>query len=134
MIVDEDDDESAMQAAMLLSMSGSSVSVPAVAAAPAAPVPSPAPAAEVFMDNDFVNQLLGSVEVDPNDPFIVAAREQLDAATSEKKMKATKRRKNSNSLCTRFVPLTYLVLYVLHPRLYSNVYHFKNSCLFSVAL
>lgn len=83
---DEDDEEAALQAAMLLSMADSSPAAPAAstpAATLATPVVAP-PAAGTFMDADFVNQLLGSVEVDPNDPFIVAAREQLDAAQSEK--------------------------------------------------
>ena len=89
-----DDDEEAMQAAMLLSMGGNSSTVTSTALPPSeAPVtttsnitPTPAAAAsEAFMDADFVNQLLGSVEVDLNDPFIVAAREQLDAAKSEQK-------------------------------------------------
>jgi hypothetical protein len=30
-----------------------------------------------FLDDDFVNQLLGSVDVDPNDPAIVAMRAQM---------------------------------------------------------
>ena len=85
----DDDDEEALQAAMLLSLAGSAPAdaetpPPAPSSEPAA-APSTVPAAGTFMDTDFVNQLLGSVEVDPNDPFIVAAREQFDAAQSEQK-------------------------------------------------
>ena len=82
MEVDDEDEEAAMQAAMLLSMGGSA---PAAPAAPVQATPPAAPAAGAYMDNDFVNQLLGSVDVDPNDPFIAAAREQIDAAAAEKK-------------------------------------------------
>jgi hypothetical protein len=83
--MDVDDDEEVMRQALLLSMGGGNTAadVPPVPPTTAsAPVP---PAASTFLDNDFVNQLLGSVEVDPNDPFIIAAREQVEAAKSEKK-------------------------------------------------
>ncbi|CAM9344644.1 unnamed protein product [Ectocarpus fasciculatus] len=93
MEVDDDDEEEAMRAALLLSMGDSSA--PAAAPAPSASTPSPAPAAApaagAYMDADFVNQLLGSVDVDPNDPFIAAAREQLNAAQAEQKGKEEKK-------------------------------------------
>lgn len=85
MDIDDDDDEAAMQAAMLLSMGGTPSNAPKESASAAAP------AVGTFMDNDFVNQLLGSVDVDPNDPFIAAAREQLDAATEEQKKNMDKK-------------------------------------------
>ena len=97
MDVDDDDEEEAMRAALLLSMGGSPapdaaptqtpVPAPAGNTPPPAPAAPAAPAAGAYMDGDFVNQLLGSVDVDPNDPFIAAAREQLNAAQAEKNEK-----------------------------------------------
>lgn len=70
---DEDDEEAALQAALALSM----------AEATTATTPPPPPAAVASstsmpaLDADFVNQLLGSVNVDPNDALIQAALAQL---------------------------------------------------------
>lgn len=101
MDIAELDEDEAIQQALLLSMGlpiPPPASTPAAkpAAVPAAPAqaPSTAPAAasatataaavptpptvpSTFLDDDFVNQLLGSVDVDPNDPAIIAMREQM---------------------------------------------------------
>ena len=77
---DVDDEEEAMRQAMLLSMEADQrEAVPAIPPASAVPPPVP-PASSVFIDDDFASELLGSVGVDPNDPAIIAARDQLHAA------------------------------------------------------
>ena len=49
-------------------------------------VPAPAPASDpaAFIDPSFVSQLLGSMDVDPNDPLIHAALAQFGGAGAAK--------------------------------------------------
>ncbi len=84
--MDVDEEEEAMRQAMLLSLGGSAASAaaPAVASSSAPQPAASAPATTSglsFLDEEFANELLGSLEgVDPNDPSILAIKEQLDAA------------------------------------------------------
>lgn len=90
--MDVDEEEEAMRQAMLLSLGESAPAQAPPAASSSVPQPAvSAPAATSglsFLDEAFANELLGSLEgVDPNDPSILAIKEQLDAAkkSGEKK-------------------------------------------------
>ena len=90
--MDIDEEEEAMRQAMLLSLGESAPAQAHPAVSSSVPQPAvSAPAATSglsFLDEAFANELLGSLEgVDPNDPSILAIKEQLDAAkkSGEKK-------------------------------------------------
>lgn len=77
--MNEDDEEEALRRAMELSMQDCESIPQPTATAPAPPAVDPAAA---FLDPSFVSRLLGSVDVDQNDPLIQAALAQINAASS----------------------------------------------------
>lgn len=94
-VVTQDEEDAAMRLAMALSMqsesqSASAASVPASAASGAA-----SSSSDMFIDPAFVSQLLGSVDVDSDDPLIRAALAQINANAggTEDPSKSNKKRK-----------------------------------------
>lgn len=84
--MEEEEEDPELLEAMRLSMETSS-----------APVESSSGAATGgFLDAEFVKQLLGGVDVDPNDPLIQAALAQMGAAQQEDDANDAKRRKSDD--------------------------------------
>eukprot|EP01041_Mallomonas_annulata_P003290 gene3290-6518_t len=94
---EEDEDDAAMRLAMEMSMHPDSDSAPA-ASVTATSTSTAADGSDLFLDPAFVSQLLGSVDVDMNDPLIRAALAQINAGTGtgtgEEKEKESKKRKD----------------------------------------
>jgi hypothetical protein len=86
---DEDEEEKALRLALEMSLMSTPPDVKPQSTTNAPSTSSAATSANTaesgVLDADFVNQLLGSVDADMNDPLILAALQQLNSSNAEKK-------------------------------------------------